>query len=201
MFDDVLSHIQKEIEDSDFKIITFTDWSSSHQGHRLQIRQHIAENYSAFFKRDQMAKLFDLTQIPQPENVSLSISHCASVGGYVFSHYNVGFDIEEKKRISPSVLKRVCSSAELNSAPDPAFLWSAKESAYKALSKQMISFETHFVMTDVICSNWVHLNHKGLWGYQIDTALLKNEKVGTLIHKNLGYAFYYNECVVSVYFN
>lgn len=92
------------------------EWGAQREGHRSQIHEAAAP-YREF-----------------------SISHCWLAGGFVAvangSHHfpKVGFDIEEVRRVTRPVVKRIS-----NESDDPdhrlpfELIWSAKEAAFKAL--------------------------------------------------------------------
>ena len=81
-------------------------------------------------------KVLALSTPPRVSFASISISHCPTLGGFAFSpgRVGIGFDLEELSRLSISAIERVSTSEEIASAPDRTLLWSAKESAYKALA-------------------------------------------------------------------
>jgi hypothetical protein len=67
-----------------------------------------------------------------------SISHCPLFGGYVLQEAplvgrSIGFDLEQASRVSPEIVNRISTPSEMTDSPDPASLWTAKESLYKSL--------------------------------------------------------------------
>lgn len=85
-------------------------------------------------------KLMNTGVKPDCPFASISISHCRKAGAFVFvldKSISIGFDIEEAKRISKKSVSRVASIQEIEQAPFPALLWSAKEAGFKCLSDQV----------------------------------------------------------------
>ncbi len=99
------------------------EWGSRAPDHRESIHSEV---------KKKMAHAYPLSDS--------SISHCQSMGGFVFAQqeinqiFQIGFDIEEFSRIKPQVARRICQSdQEFEEAPSPASLWTAKEAAFKSL--------------------------------------------------------------------
>lgn len=77
--------------------------------------------------------------LPDRPGLHISISHCnAAVAAAVSEEGNVGIDIECRRKISNSLMERVCTDAELvairaSSDPTMAFLqfWTRKEAVLK----------------------------------------------------------------------
>ena len=89
---------------------------------------------------------------PQIPSVSISISHCKVLGGFVFStdsNVSIGLDLEEAKRVKPSVITHICQKKEVQQAPMNALLWVAKESSFKCLPSNPGQFLSH-----VCILNW-----------------------------------------------
>ncbi len=150
-----VSYIQNDI-DPQFRLILNPEWNAKSTQYRLQIRQFMEKEFTANFSRKQLALLNDLNWIPQAEDGYFSISHCNTMGGFSFSQFQHGFDIEELRRISVNVLRRTCSEEEINTCLKPEFLWVAKEAGIKALSGH-IGYERPerpLVVTDLVTINW-----------------------------------------------
>ena len=71
-------------------------------------------------------------------DLHFNISHCRTHIALALSHSPVGIDVESLRRVSPSLIKRVCSDEELHiisqsSDPDMEFLrlWTRKEAYLK----------------------------------------------------------------------
>ncbi len=75
--------------------------------------------------------------IEQHQLKYVSISHGRTWGGFATSQQPVGFDLEERSRVTEAVVRRVCEDDEyqalLRSGVQQAFHWCAKESAWKSL--------------------------------------------------------------------
>ena len=76
--------------------------------------------------------------LPQRLNgdVTFSISHCQTWAGFIFKldpNLFLGLDIEQKFRITKKLVSRISRKKEVAGAPSCAFLWGAKESAFKAI--------------------------------------------------------------------
>lgn len=142
-------YIQSSIDEK-FRIILNKSWGSENADHRMQIRSFIAEKFSSTFSREQLIKLSDLNWLPQAADGFFSISHCRTLGGVAYSKKVVGFDLEEKSRISLEIIKRISTPEEIKSAPEPEHLWVAKEACFKALSRQTDGL----IMVDFECVDW-----------------------------------------------
>ena len=77
--------------------------------------------------------------LPDHPNLHISLSHCrTAVAVAVCEERNVGIDIESRRRISPSLMERVCCPEELETVhrsndPEMEFLrlWTRKEAVLK----------------------------------------------------------------------
>lgn len=91
--------------------------------------------------------------------VSISISHCKVLGGFIFSMdscMSIGLDIEEVKRVRSDVIARLSQKKEIQQAPTDALLWVAKESSFKCLPQDADCF----LLSHVHISNWNILQFK-----------------------------------------
>jgi hypothetical protein len=106
-------------------------WGSDHPAHREQIRQSLMQRFAD-------PELLNLKQIPRLKDRSISISHTRDFGGWLATPrpVQVGWDIEHQSRIREVIVRRTCTEQEIARAPHFSFLWSAKESLYKALEAQ-----------------------------------------------------------------
>jgi len=112
------------------------EFASDRPDHRLKIRHAIREALG-ILSEPERGRLLDLDEVPDLEEWSVSISHCANLGGWIATPLplKVGLDIEIKKRIHSKLVKRIAQEGELEGIPDSALLWCAKESYFKALAK------------------------------------------------------------------
>ena len=108
-------------------------------------------NYRARLKLRQMlvADLEELTNLgayrksllipgipPKVPNVAISISHCQTWAGFIFqpaSNLSLGFDIEQRPRITKNLVGQISDKEEVKRTPSYASLWGAKEAAFKAI--------------------------------------------------------------------
>lgn len=122
----------RENQDPTLTLKVERKWSSIYTDNRLLLRKDL-------FKRFQHPSLLNLEEVPKNLDQNVSISHCPVYGGYVISDRPVGFDLEQLKRVSLPLVKRICDEKELELLEDHqenrAIFWSTKESAYKAMRK------------------------------------------------------------------
>jgi hypothetical protein len=184
-----ISYIQNSI-DENFRLILETSWNSKNSEHRNEIRKCLSTKFSTHFSREQLALLNDLNWLPQASDGFVSISHCRVFGGFAFSKFKCGFDVEEIKRISSDILKRTSDPEELRTTPKTEFLWVAKESGFKSLSEA----DSALVISDLICTSW-----QSHYENQIFSFRLKSKK--TLdFSLNKGFIFSDSDCLFSIYF-
>ena len=83
-------------------------------------------------------------------NLHISLSHCrTAVAVAACSNKKVGIDIESRRKVSPSLMERVCTPAELESvhrSDDPVMeflrLWTRKEAVLKCRGTGIKGFES-----------------------------------------------------------
>ena len=103
---------------------------------RFSLVEEIANKKS--LSQEQEARL--LTPGTPVPFADVSLSHSTSMGGFVIGSlaypalFSVGFDLEQAGRAKVKTVLRVSQQEELNQAPSPSFLWSAKEAVYKSVS-------------------------------------------------------------------
>ena len=116
-------------------------WNAKALNHREQIRESMRTSLGGGGFGDSP---------PRPLDWSVSISHSSTFGGWlaVPRPHRVGFDVELAERIQPRIIERVCSRQEIAECPNPAFLWCAKESYYKALEHEQPETITQLNVTD-----------------------------------------------------
>lgn len=104
-------------------------WGSAAANHRTMIRQDAGSALHV--------DLSDLKSIPRPKDWSISISHAKGLGAWIAIKRQalLGFDIELNERIKPEIIERVSTKEEIVAAPNPNFIWCAKEAYYKALEE------------------------------------------------------------------
>ncbi len=193
-----ITFIQNTIHDPNLKFVLSADFSAKRPFHRLAIRTHLADEFTAHFNREQLARLSDLNWVPQAADGFFSISHNQNLGGFSYSKLKHGFDAEITTRISNSVVQRTSSEPERSEVPDIKYLWVAKEAAFKALSGRNDSKGYGIMVTDLICGSW-----QAHSGSQTETQIcsfrITSEK--TLEQTtNLGFVFSEEDVLYAIYF-
>lgn len=183
-------HFIQTLIDENFRLILSHEWSSQNPQYREKIRQNLGSTFSSLFSRQELALLSDLNHLPAPQKGFVSISHCQTLGGFCLSDLKVGFDVEERSRISKSIIGRVSSPAEVAECPEVEFLWVAKEAGFKALSK--VDFD--IFISDLQATEWMSYFENQIWGFR-----LKSEK--TLdFGLNKGFIFSEGPCLYGIFF-
>lgn len=175
--------------DEKFRLILDKNWGSANQSHRAEIRNCLAREFSNHFSRAQLAQLNDLTWLPVASDGSVSISHCEQLGGFAYSKFKIGFDVEVISRVSARILKRTAGEDEIEACPVPEFLWVAKEAGFKALSDA----DPGLVISDLVCFDWhSHIEN------QVFSFRLKSQK--TLdFGLNKGFIFSEGVCLFAIF--
>lgn len=186
---DKISFIQT-VADEKFRLILNEDWNSSRQNYREQIRSFLEKEFSAHFSREQLVNLHNLNWVPSCAEGSVSISHCTTMGGFTLSQFKIGFDVEELKRISTDIVKRVSDPHELKVSPKPEFLWVAKEAAFKALS----GHHEGLTMADFQASDWQSYFENQIFGFRM------NSKKTLDFGLNKGFIFSEGSCLLGFFF-
>ena len=128
----------KEFLPSECHIHFAKSYGRENPDHRYLIRSDIIKNFGETWSTEQKQSFLDLKKLPVVPNGFVSISHTDSGGIWIFSSQNVGVDLEQTGNISDKTVARMSSSEEIdhskNFFPSLAPLWTAKESAFKALS-------------------------------------------------------------------
>lgn len=109
------------------EVFLSSDWSSLKPKYRDEIRIEL-------YKKTKNAEHLDLTKIPKSDNFFVSISHCKSLGGYALNLKEpIGFDVEQKERLSAETIERISSEKEraLFGSEFVNCLWPIKEAAFK----------------------------------------------------------------------
>ena len=90
---------------------------------------------------------------PEGPLVHISISHSYNLGVFLFvfdKKKSIGFDIEQKDRITKKLISRISSKKEIKQAPFPQLLWVSKEAGLKGLSDN----KKPLLLSDCFISNW-----------------------------------------------
>ncbi|AGH94417.1 4'-phosphopantetheinyl transferase superfamily protein [Pseudobdellovibrio exovorus] len=183
--------IQQSI-DPKMRLVLNPEWSSANPNYRSEIRGFLASKFSVHFSREQLALLADLNWIPQASRGFFSISHCRRVGGFSYSEKPHGFDVEEVRRISVDVLKRVCTSEEFAEATDhPEHLWVAKEAGLKSF---LDATAIPLLVSDLTCTQWSSHYENQIFGFRLKSAKTLDFCL------NQGFIFSHEEALYSLYF-
>jgi phosphopantetheinyl transferase (holo-ACP synthase) len=142
--------------DKDFDLKLYSEGGSNSKNYREFLRQNLFEHISKISPHKPLQSILELNQIPNHPLISISISHCQSIGGYCveLKPKAIGFDIEETTRVNPKTVRRICEEEELNSAPNPAALWSAKEASFKAMYNFNPDLQTTLLLSEIEIYDW-----------------------------------------------
>ncbi len=93
--------------------------------------------------------------IPLLSFATISLSHSHNIGGFIISSDTgtvIGFDLEYSLRVKKETVAYISQEQELQQAPSPCALWSAKEAAFKSLHKTQF----HSYIKKIFISNWMY---------------------------------------------
>ena len=112
-------------------------WGSRFKNNRLLIRKNILEVLKSSKVPFDQNNILNLSKRPMLANISISISHANTVGGFLIApESGYGFDIETKN-VSKKVLKRIDvlgdSEFFIKNQIENLY-WSSKEASLKAIS-------------------------------------------------------------------
>ena len=116
-----------------------------------QIKNH--KDFKKHEKDFDWNSLLRIGQKPECPFASISISHCHFLGAFLFifdKNISIGFDMEQKKRITKKIIERISSTKEIQQSPSPSLLWGAKEASFKCLSNS----QTQLLLSDCLISHW-----------------------------------------------
>lgn len=115
----------------DLEIRLQKTWGSQNEDYRLNLRKALAQDFPS-----EDASLLSLRSPPSLEAARISISHARGLGGWATSRQarRLGFDVERRDRVRAELARRIAGPNELELAPTPVALWSAKEAAFKSLA-------------------------------------------------------------------
>jgi 4'-phosphopantetheinyl transferase EntD len=120
--------------------------------YRLLLRKDILAELKKISPQLKEPDILSLEAPPQHPELSLSLSHThyGSIYGWTQKPTTMGLDTEFRLRIKKNVIDRVCTDTEIKKAPQFYLLWTAKEAAFKALSKTL-NCQT---VSEITVSNW-----------------------------------------------
>lgn len=149
---------------------------------RVELRKLLVKDLESYFKNLSQKERENLL-IPgrRPPLSNISISHCPLLGGFIFSLDNniaLGLDIEKADRVGRSV-QHLSTREEVNQSPSEAFLWVAKEAAFKCIPD---GGSQHF-LRDLFIFDWKKIKMEG---YQFRFQVKKKN------HEGKGVAFLAN---------
>lgn len=132
-----------------------SNWGSELSESRALIRSHLIQywqskagnqilDFQDFVKSPGASSVIEeldemrTNKIPNLPWASQSISHCKTMGGWMATsqRFGMGFDLEERSRLSLKLISRIATPTEISESPDALFLWSAKEASFKSLSRR-----------------------------------------------------------------
>jgi phosphopantetheinyl transferase (holo-ACP synthase) len=140
LFEQILSTLRAHTGDAEFFFQINPEWSSRHEGHRLEVRQEVMR---ALQLRGWSLPnhLLEPGSLPSAGDPPMSVSHCPLAGGFALTaparNVSLGFDLEAIERVTAPIVSRISEPKELAIAPDLASLWVAKEASYKALPRSI----------------------------------------------------------------
>lgn len=135
------------------EIVLNPHFGSAHSDHRALLRAALEQKAQA--EGTGLHEILNLDQTPLRFGKKyLSISHAETLGGFLTAPTPCGFDLEQASRVQERAARRVSTEHEFRAAPSPAFLWAAKESAFKALAH----FQQPSVMSQIETGKWEKLD-------------------------------------------
>ena len=161
---------------------------------RIDLVKEINKKWPNKLSEDQINSLLIPGRPPRLPFVSLSIAHSSDIGGFIFtsSPVFIGFDLEQQGRAQEKTVLHISQKEELEQSPSPSALWSAKESAYKAV---------HFLKDDIYIKkisifNWQTVSLKNndlvVYDYQFKIESVDNRGKGCICFFKdtvIGFAF------------
>ena len=148
------------------------DKQSSTLENRKHLREQLVQTIEKIAQKklslEQKKALLTPGKPPKIPFASVSISHCAFMGGFVISRLDladapssppeststerssIGFDLEQLGRATEKTVLRISNKKEINQAPSSSALWSAKEAAYKSIS----SFQSDIHIKHILVVDW-----------------------------------------------
>lgn len=146
---------------------------------RKVLRQKMVSQIKAHkdFKKNEKdfnwKKLLKTGGKPECPFISISVSHCNCLGAFLFvfdKKFSIGFDMEQKNRITDKLVNRISSKAEIKQSPFPALLWVAKEASFKCFSNN----QNQFLLSHCLISSWKKTLMQDI--YFFDSHLKTNNK-------------------------
>lgn len=150
----IQSEARRLLKDDELLIVVDAAFGAAAPDHRTHLRRSILQTVENLgLKVEDPAPVLDLSRpLLRVGIFHVSIAHSIPLGGFALSKNPVGFDLEEASRVETRTVARVSVTADLNEAPHPAWLWTAKESAFKALQHAEKSPE---LLSQIEIGDWV----------------------------------------------
>lgn len=106
-------------------------------GHRITDFQNFSNNPGSSSVIEELDEMRS-NKIPNLPWASQTISHCKTAGGWMATspRFGIGMDLEEHDRLNMKLISRIASEDESSQAPNPLYLWAAKEAAFKSQSRR-----------------------------------------------------------------
>ena len=148
------------------KLYLLKNVTSKTPNHRTILRKKLLETLTDLsVSTEDPASLLNLDKIPSHPKVGLSLSHCTTGSALLIDLDNkpIGVDLEEAARISDKLIHRVSLGDEESLAPNPHWLFTSKEAAWKALNTQVnVPTISHLKTRD-----W-HKNDSNWYTYKVE---------------------------------
>lgn len=129
--------LRRYLEVNQLLLVLKPDWNSRNRDHRLNLRSGLKYELEKLRPNIDFSSVLNLEHRPEFPELSISISHCLSLGGFAIlqdSQKQIGLDLEVSSRVSSKHISRISrpSERERISSVEPVVIWTAKESAFKA---------------------------------------------------------------------
>ena len=154
---------------------------------RKQLRQELIKQikdnkdfrkYEKTFDEDSFLKVGEKPKCPF---ISFSISHCDHLGAFLFAfnkNLSIGFDIEQRQRVTKKIVNRISLKKELQQSPSPSLLWTAKEAGLKCLSNK----KNPMLLNECFISNWRKEPEKEIYFFKCHSTKTNKKALGIAGH-------------------
>lgn len=190
LIESLLSEIKEALDLPLLELRLNEDWGSHHPHGRLALREALSQLTNENHR--------DLSAPPRSSSLSISVSHCALLGGFVYTPKptKIGLDIEIIERAKEPVVKRISAPQEFSLAPTPALLWAAKEATFKSL----IGPHQPPVLSDIVIGEWLSFGQVfGLEGKVHNAWKFQASLSQTDALQGTGLVFYYSKFVMALF--
>lgn len=178
-----LDEVRKILNAPTLQLSFLNNAGGDHPAQRLTLRRELVRMVSADSELE--AELLKIEKLPELPNGFASLSHCDEEGVVAYCETPVGVDLEEVARVQAKLALRVSKPEEIIGATNPASLWVAKESAYKALK----AFAQPPLLSQVEIGGWKKLTSQ-FETFELRNAASFSNHVGHgLVYQNSIHAF------------